>query len=975
MELNITFGWHLDGPSFPEEPGLGQLTAGPIGMLNQLCLRLGLMTRYPAQAVRIAQYLSLLKATDDGSYFYSQSLKTDSWGTAKAMLSLRDDLLANGWKPLAAGEANVDVPARLAAISQIEKIAGNKLICLTDMIGPILDALDSVDDVKISSISILDGIELLPPIWQKLFLKLESKNVQIKEWFGCDENSTPISEDVSEELISSQACTDKGLEPSSMSDVAKLGAFLNANEKLEFSADGSLLILESDDEVQAADYIANLLPQLAGQRQTVIIRGASTSFLDKMLKRQNLPAIGGPRKSALRGYLQLLPLALELLWEPLDPVRMIEFLLLPHGPIPPSIARSFTYALSREPGIGGSAWGKAWSDTREQLKKWQAEDKEELFVCSEAETAVTEPNSEIDNLQTNALLARELSLKKWLESERFDISSGIPSSVVLDLCRRVKQHAHLRLNTVFPESLSSENLVFLQTAACAETLASTVTAMNVESISRSQLMRIIESVMGEGYSPDNPEASEWSSVDHPGQITAHADTVIWWGFVDNEKHGFTTPWSSGESAYLESLGVHVDTAQSAVVREAKSWCRPISTCAKQLLLVKPRAVAGRTVAAHPFYHEISAALEFTPHRTRSTLIKQAHQIYEGATTDCLNICIKSEMVKHTELPSRRPRWNISAHAIEPSIESATSLQRLLGCPLNWMLEHKAKFKFGHLLSISAGEQLAGNLAHAVFARVFNDAKSGASHSTHAVQAAQAAQKYFDELCPKVAAPLLLPGNSLERQRLRQAVVEGADSLARMIDDANFSKVICEVEENITLDGVSLTGRPDMVLIHPDNVDYVIDLKWTRRAPYRRREISEGRAIQLALYATLINKGSGLATEGGYFMIAQKQLYSTSAKLFPEHMYVEGLSLRHTFANVLQNYKTHLELLNDGTIYATGLNACSNEALETDEGGIDIYLDDEPEHPSQKVPGITLALEPPCRICNFARLCGYKEYQS
>jgi len=968
MELNITFGWHLDGPSFPEEPGLGQLTAGPIGMLNQLCLRLGLITKYPAQAVRIAHYLSLLKASDDGSYFYSQSLKTDSWGTAKAVLSLRDDLLANGWKPLAASEANVDVPARLAAISHIEKRAGNELICLTDMIGPILDALDAEDDVKISSISILDGIELLPPIWQKLFLKLESKNVQIKEWFGCDESSTPISEDVSEQLISSPIIADSGLESRSLSDVAKLGAFLNANEKLEFSGDGSLLILESDDEVQAADYVANLLPQLAGQRRTVIIRGASTSFLDKMLKRQNLPAIGGPRRSALRGYLQLLPLALELLWQPFDPVRMIEFLLLPHGPIPPSIARSFTFALSREPGIGGSAWEKAWNDTREQLKKWQAEDK----ICFVTETTVTEPNSEVDTVETANLLARELSLKKWLESDRYDISSGIPSSVVLDLCLRVKQHAHLRLNTVFPESSSSENLVFLQTAVCAETLASTITAMNVESISRAQLMRIIESVMGEGYSPDNPEASEWSSVDHPGQITAHADTVIWWGFVDNEKHGFTTPWSAGESAYLESVGVHLDTAQSAVVREAKSWCRPISTSAKQLLIVKPRAVTGRTVAAHPFFHEISAALEFTPHRTRATLIKQAHQIYKGASTECLNICIKSALVKHTELPAKRPRWNISARALEPSIESATSLQRLLGCPLNWMLEHKAKFKFGHLLSISAGEQLAGNLAHAVFARVFNSAKAGANYSTHA---AQSAQKYFDELCPQVAAPLLLAGNSLERQRLRQAVVEGADSLARMIDDASFSKVICELEQNMTLDGVSLTGRPDMVLIHPDNSDYVIDLKWTRRAPYRRREISEGRAIQLALYAKLINNDSGLATEGGYFMIAQKQLYSTSAKLFPEHMYVEGLSLRHTFEKVIQNYKAHLEILDDGTIYATGLNASSHDAFETDDGGIDIYLDDEPEHPSQKVPGITLALEPPCRICNFARLCGYKEYQS
>jgi hypothetical protein len=222
---------------------------------------------------------------------------------------------------------------------------------------------------------------------------------------------------------------------------------------------------------------------------------------------------------------------------------------------------------------------------------------------------------------------------------------------------------------------------------------------------------------------------------------------------------------------------------------------------------------------------------------------------------------------------------------------------------------------------------------------------------------------------------MLPGNSLERQRLKGSLIEGADTLAKLIDEAGFSKVVCEAEHNDLIDGVSLVGRPDMILTHPDNTDFVVDLKWTRRAPYRKREISDGRAIQLALYATLLKKQSGIATEGGYFMIAQKQLYSTSAQLFPEHMYVEGLSLQQTFANVLQNYKSHLDIIDEGTIYATGLKMVTDAEVEADDSGIDIFLDDEPEQPYQSLPGITLALEPPCRICNFARLCGRKEYQS
>lgn len=1028
MELNITFGWHLDGPSFPEELGLGHSTMGPIGMLNQLCLRLGLISRYPAQAVRIAEYLSALKAIDDGKNFYSRSLETDSWGTAKALLTLRDELVANGWRPRLTTTAETNVPVRLLAVSSIEKIAGEKVTCLTDMINPILDALETVEKIKIDSITIIDGIALLPPIWQRLFLKLESKGVRIGEWFGCDENCNPISDEVSEQDVELTPAPDPIDKNHSLSDVGKLGAFLNFNQKLEFSGDGSILVLESDDEVQAADYLANLLPLLEnGSKKTVVIRGASTSFLDQMLRRHQLPAIGGPRKSPLRGYMQILPLALELLFKPFDPVKLIEFLMVPKGPVPPSIAQNFTLALKREPGIGGKAWEKAWNDTRAHLAKWLVEPPKGSIVPSELgnshlQTDIEERSNinfksdiEIQNSKTNlnsdielqklnedieiqnlkfslnsdigeqiqtTVDAREQILREWLECEKFDIT-GVPAETVIALCQRIKQHANMRLSTSEVEFTSNKNLVFLQTALAAETLATAIESIGTTLITRSQLLRITASVLGEGYSPDNPEASVWTPVDHPGQITTHADTIIWWGFVDGERHGFTNPWSAGESAYLASVGVHLDTPQSAVVREAKSWCRPISVSTKQLLLVKPRTVNGRTVAAHPFYHEVSAAMELTPHETRTKLIKQAHQIYEQSQTECFNKLIKSQLIVPSDLPPQRPVWKVSSNSIEPGVESATSLQRLLGCPMSWVFEHKTKFRFGHLLSMSSGEQLAGNLAHAVFAKVFgNDSLEGKDRSISASLSAarhqsiaEQAKEYFDELCPQMAAPLLLPGNSLERQRLKQAIVEGAEKLSALIDEANFSTIVCEAERNEVIDGISLTGRPDMVLIHPGNSDFVVDLKWTRRAPYRRREITEGRAIQLALYAALQKRQSGIATEGGYYLIAQKQLYSTSAKLFPEHMYVEGLSLQHTFENLIVNFKKHIELIATGSVFATGLHSDSDIGVEIDETGVDIFLDDEPEQLGEKIPGITLTLEPPCRICNFARLCGKKEFQS
>src|SRR5579885_1881564 len=97
MNLAFTFGWHLDGPTFPEECKVGKLTVGPIGFLSQLALRLGLSGAFPPQAIRIAEYMSRLRELEAEQPFFAASFKTDPWGTTKSLLHLRDELVANGW--------------------------------------------------------------------------------------------------------------------------------------------------------------------------------------------------------------------------------------------------------------------------------------------------------------------------------------------------------------------------------------------------------------------------------------------------------------------------------------------------------------------------------------------------------------------------------------------------------------------------------------------------------------------------------------------------------------------------------------------------------------------------------------------------------------------------------------------------------------------------------------------------------------
>ncbi|MBX9671357.1 MAG: PD-(D/E)XK nuclease family protein [Candidatus Obscuribacterales bacterium] len=1042
MKLDIIFGWHLDGPSYPEVSAVGRLTVGPIGLISQLCLRLGIAVILPAYSVRIAEYMSMMSQLDDGNRFYSRSFETDRWGAAKMLLQMRDELVGSGWLIEHDNPSVVDsMPKRLATFEELERLRNKNILSTHDLVNPILRRLNEVQNVAIDKITLIDDLEELPPIWRKLILLLEKKGVDIEVSIDRDSQISGSAAQP-QSAVSHEKVAEKNLG----SDVERLRSSVLFQHAVELTGDSTFAILESDDEVQAADYIGRLLSTIDDSDSTVIIRGSSTAILDHFLKKQSLPSLGGGSTSQLRGYLQALPLALELLWAPFDPARMIEFLMVPMGPIPRYIARRFIQALRNQPGIGGGAWQSAWDETREDLLTRLNRESElsaeiEAFenVLTEApvkpaEGAVVEdfgraakkgavsPVVDIDiaelgdslketvvrsegRVELDALVRSEGSveaiplvkseevgeadslvnldgfpslealvesrmqtLRDWLEPPLFDTGDGVPAKVLLSICDRFRKHATMRLNTM-PDSSGDQLQVFAKMASCAEVLSATITSTGAEKLVRSQLLKIVESAIGDGYSPDEAEASSWVPIDHPGQLLSSAHTVIWWGFIEQQMKVTMDPWTKEELVYLAHQDVVLEPSQKAVIREAKSWRRPLLVSPQRLILVKPRTVAGRAAAAHPFFHEISAALEGADPGVRNRIIKQAHECYFEPKTEILNHVLVGQPVVRRRLPGPRPQWRYREDLVVPKHQTATSLERLLACPMSWLLKFQANLKYGNLLSVVSGEQLAGVLAHAVFAEIFST-----DVWTTTVDTKARAEAEFDRLCPRLAAPLLQPGFSLERQRLKKAICDGAGQLSDLIREAGFSSITCESVRTAVFDDIEITGRPDMVLKHPDHFDYVIDLKWSRSTIYRRREILEGRAIQLAVYSTLERLESKAKTDAGYFLIGQRQLLSASEQHpFPSHSYVNGEPLDLTFDRMIANARTHLDYLRGGIAYATGF--APEVVIPYEEVGVTIISDDEPELRSSNIPDITLTLEPPCRICEFGRLCGKKEYDA
>jgi hypothetical protein len=370
-------------------------------------------------------------------------------------------------------------------------------------------------------------------------------------------------------------------------------------------------------------------------------------------------------------------------------------------------------------------------------------------------------------------------------------------------------------------------------------------------------------------------------------------------------------------------------------------------------------MAGKYVAAHPFHHELAGLLESVDSTVGTRLIVQAHELYKNDKLEFGDQVLPRNQITTKTLPGERGVWHVGLGAIGDTVESPSSLERLLACPLSWLLRSRAFLRRGNLLTIASGEQLAGNLAHAVFAHIFSEENFGTVDDI-----ALHGEAVFDRLCPQYAAPLLLPGKSLQRSNLRKAVTEGAAHLAGLIKDAGFSKVICENELTELCQGVQFTGRTDLHLTHAQHGDFVLDLKWTKFSNRHKQELERGHALQLAIYSSLSQQSTARPTQAGYYVLAQKELLTSANKPFPQYAYVEGPSLSDTFAKIISAYKTNMEHLRSGTVYATGISP-----PDLDNGApMRSKFTSEPIWWTP-VPQVQFAKEPPCKICEYSKICG------
>lgn len=173
-------------------------------------------------------------------------------------------------------------------------------------------------------------------------------------------------------------------------------------------------------------------------------------------------------------------------------------------------------------------------------------------------------------------------------------------------------------------------------------------------------------------------------------------------------------------------------------------------------------------------------------------------------------------------------------------------------------------------------------------------------------------------------------------------------LVQLISDAALTVRGCEEEVVVSFaPDQDFGGYLDLVLEDANGRSIVLDLKWSRRDKYRREEIQEGRALQLAAYAWLEEQAGRTAIGAGYFMLRQQTLLFTSPHPFPAAHHVPGSDLKQTWHMLQHAYDHRMAQLEQGEILVRGV----------EPGPDDTDVDPIPQ------------VEPGCRFCDYRPLCG------
>ncbi len=909
--MRLTIGLDFDGGAWPPlagEAAAGEAVEGPNGLLRRVETALGLSEPELSQLDRLAALVPIIETMT--SCYYSASAKVDAFATARRLLSDRDELLFSGW-------ALQPISPRLAELASLSR---QMKPGLPDRLHNAIEAL-ARRRADIESVALVEPESAWPLLWRRLFEALRARGTQVHYE-----------------------------EPKK---AAPSGDLLHAGKR-DFSpeGDGSLLLLRGTGPLETADEVAAYLASL--DRGTTVVITPDT-VLDGALARHGLPTTGAPERPLDSTALHLLPLVLELLWNPPDPAAVHQLLSLPLSPIPSSLRGRLQGALERWPAVGSLEWDKTYGEWLDDLPKLEKDEKRRERGIERASLLLTPAAAEKgqDKVPIAKVLEHLDALGRWVRGllnvakdgmsfeaprdARPSTALGMSGGESLGTSERASQgmsgsseeHAVSKEEPFEPGTDWSVALTQI------ERMRSLLKVHGDRPIDRVRLRKLLElATDGLAVPGRRPAQAGIDVVSAPGAIAGPADTVVWWNFDrDHSPPVRVLTLTKAEREALEKVGVELPSAGERAIEAANAWHRPLVSAAKRLILCCPRHdEVGESQAVHALWDEIEASISRTDHSAHVAKL----------------VCNQApEPVQRTQrtlraTPKPHKKWEIVGQALGPRKaekgESPSSLESLVACSFKWAAQYAAALYEHPTSGIKIDARVLGNLAHDVIEHVLKDLPPTLE------AAREKAATYFDEMGPRLVAQLFQAGHDLQRTEAKRVICAAAAGLARFVLESGHA--VKGVEEKLGRDagGWIISGRLDVQLDPPA----VIDLKFGGRTR-KRKALENGTATQLATYAYLLGNGAPPWPPVAYFIVKDQSLYSTEAdRLGKGALRVDGASPQNTWNAFRAAIEQRWKELRGGSLDAP---AASYETSRS-------KLDDGEIH-----------LEAPCQYCQFDALCG------
>jgi hypothetical protein len=794
LSLDGQRGWHL-------RDALGEPVVGPLGMLTLLETQLGLLRVGPAQPERVVQMRECLAAARDGSRFYEASFAVDELGTAATLLGWRELWHLHGWNGTVAAEAS----PRLRDMAAVELLAATKV---APGVGQRLRDVESMLGVRrpqIASVTLLDPLADFPLLWRRVLARLPVADCVAVQPSG---HAGTLLRELQERLLAANG----GGKPA----------------KLAWRDDGSVRIVRGESPLAAAQWLAQRIRGC--ERSHAVIAERAGALLDAALAAQDLPRRGLGQPSAFRPTLQLLPLAMRLLWHPLDFGALLQFLTHPVHPLPPFARGRLAEKMAEAPGIGGSGWAEALRDI-------------EVRAGEDASRVLED-------------------VRFWVEHERHRPEEKAPLTVVYQRVDRLAEFFHRRLNDEDEARRAAWHAGHAQAAQVRRSIKALI-EQGVERIGPEALDKLVAQATARGT--DNPllqaQAGAQACVTDAAALIEPFDEVFWW-------HLAAAPlpapyvWSPTELRQLREAGVELPDMDALLARQARGWLQPVLHARERLTLVLPRA--GEEV--HPLWLFVSAILDKPPIAAVEAVLADAP------------VAGESSPVPHRPLPARRRWWQLPAGATIrwPDAASFSSLEQLFFNPYQWVLRYAARLYPSSLLALGDDFRLLGNLAHRMVERLYR--QEGAQHFTRE-QVLAWFDAQLDEVVAEEGAVLLMPGRRADLESFR---LRFRESLARLHGYLNAAKAV-RVEPEKALEGSTtiglIRGSSDLLLGLAGGGQAIVDLKWKGEKKYREKLATQTH-IQLAIYGKLRQQATGDWPAVAYYILHGGEMLTTAPGLFP-----------------------------------------------------------------------------------------------